>query len=262
MRVVLEETHGTTGPYITLSHRWTQPHTELARTLKTNYRKRRAGNGFGLLPKIFLDALHVARALDIEYVWIDSLCIVQDSNTDWKIEAGKMGDYYQQASFTIATTTWSPSGDEGLFALKPPRLARLPYRNQSGTREGSVYLYPDPGERGMALKYKDIIGNSELLSRGWFVLSSPSTYLYHGRQKPLTPDTGSSKNGSSAAESHASQKPVYFSNASALINPLSSSTVASTNSASATLATPSSPSSQLWNSTCPTMEFPCPGRRW
>jgi hypothetical protein len=96
-------------------------------------------------------------------------CIVQDSAEDWKAEVAKMGGYYQQSTFTIATTTWSWSAAEGLFASKPPRLARLPYRDREGARKGSVYLYPEPRGRRMALRYKDVIGRSELLSRGWLV---------------------------------------------------------------------------------------------
>ncbi|KAJ4253945.1 hypothetical protein NW762_010344 [Fusarium torreyae] len=50
------------------------------------------------LPKTFVDAIQVARALGIPYIWIDSLCIVQDSPEDWKHEASRMAQVYANAS--------------------------------------------------------------------------------------------------------------------------------------------------------------------
>ena len=44
----------------------------------------------------------IARALDIRYLWIDSLCIVQDDPADWEAEAARMKDFYAEILFTIA----------------------------------------------------------------------------------------------------------------------------------------------------------------
>jgi hypothetical protein len=95
----LKETSSETGPYIALSHRWT-PETELGSTTTANVALRLQENGDKWqesLPATFLDAMTLARQLGIQYVWIDSLCIIRtgDGGHDWRNEAVKMADYYQ-----------------------------------------------------------------------------------------------------------------------------------------------------------------------
>jgi hypothetical protein len=64
-------------------------------------------NGFSLseLPKTFQDAVRVTRELDIEYLWIDSLCIIQWNAEDWECEAKRMEDVFASAYCTIAATS-------------------------------------------------------------------------------------------------------------------------------------------------------------
>lgn len=50
----------------------------------------------------------MASKLGLQYIWIDSLCIVQDDKSDWSIEAAKMGEIYRNAHITIAAAS-SPS---------------------------------------------------------------------------------------------------------------------------------------------------------
>lgn len=70
------------------------------------------------LPKTFQDAVHLARVLEVRYLWIDALCIVQDDVEDWKAEAGRMAEIYANSHLTIsATASKDPTG--GLFRLLP-----------------------------------------------------------------------------------------------------------------------------------------------
>ncbi|KAH7316985.1 heterokaryon incompatibility protein-domain-containing protein [Stachybotrys elegans] len=87
--------------YLTLSHCWggKQP----LMTTKANLDEMLAGIEFEKLPVVFQQAVEVARKLDVQYIWIDSLCIIQDSQEDWERESPKMGDYYEQSYLTIAT---------------------------------------------------------------------------------------------------------------------------------------------------------------
>lgn len=66
------------------------------------------------MSKTFRDAVHVTRALRFRYIWIDSLCIVQDRPSDWEAEAKKMGDYYLNACLTLVAGS-AVSADSGLF---------------------------------------------------------------------------------------------------------------------------------------------------
>jgi hypothetical protein len=53
-----------------------------------------------LLPT-FRDAITITRAMNIRYLWIDSLCIIQDSLDDWTRESSKMWDVYRHSHLTI-----------------------------------------------------------------------------------------------------------------------------------------------------------------
>jgi hypothetical protein len=70
------------------------------------------------LSKTFREAIHISRKLNIEYIWIDSLCIIQDDHLDWQKESAKMASIYRNAYITIAATR-AKDGDEGLFTLTP-----------------------------------------------------------------------------------------------------------------------------------------------
>ena len=56
------------------------------------------------IPKTFQDAITVTRYLGFHYIWIDSLCIVQDDNEDWARESAKMSSIYANAVLTIAAS--------------------------------------------------------------------------------------------------------------------------------------------------------------
>lgn len=69
------------------------------------------------LPKTFLDAIAVTRRLGIPYIWIDSLCIIQDSKDDWEKEGALMADVYGDAFVSIASHA-APNSSTGF--LDPP----------------------------------------------------------------------------------------------------------------------------------------------
>ncbi|KAI1750445.1 heterokaryon incompatibility protein-domain-containing protein [Xylaria castorea] len=101
-RLQLLHTENVPGMYIALSHSWggKQP----AKTVKSNLNARCIGFPLSELPPTFKDAIDVAIELGIRYLWIDSLCIVQDDPDDWKREASMMGDVYLNSYLTIAAT--------------------------------------------------------------------------------------------------------------------------------------------------------------
>lgn len=57
---------------------------------------------FSHLPKTFQDAVTVCDALDIRFIWIDSLCILQDCPEDWAMQGSKMAQIYSDCLVTIA----------------------------------------------------------------------------------------------------------------------------------------------------------------
>jgi hypothetical protein len=62
----------------------------------------------------------VVSRLGLSYIWIDSLCIVQDVETDWQRESAKMADIYANSALTIAASLAAQDSD-ALF-VKAPRL--------------------------------------------------------------------------------------------------------------------------------------------
>ena len=115
--------------YIALSHCWggsTPPCLTTTKTIESNKR----GIRWSSLPRTFSDAIHVARELGIRYLWIDFLFILQDDDADWKVEASKMAQVYQNAYLTICATS-GPDDDAGLWSR-----TRAPLPAQIGLRVG------------------------------------------------------------------------------------------------------------------------------
>jgi hypothetical protein len=108
----LYESRGQVGDYVSLSHRWGGS-TMLTTTMR-DINQRKSEITLKSMPKTFQDAVFVTRALGIGYLWIDSLCIVQDNLGDWEKEAELMGQVYKNATLTIAAVA-ANSGDSGCF---------------------------------------------------------------------------------------------------------------------------------------------------
>lgn len=70
------------------------------------------------LPANFRDAISITQQLGIQYLWIDSLCIIQDSRDDWEAESKEMGFIYRGAIVTIAASV-SCRSTEGILRNSP-----------------------------------------------------------------------------------------------------------------------------------------------
>jgi hypothetical protein len=106
--------------YACLSHCWGKTrHKHLTResNLENNFK----GVPICDLPRTFRDAIAVSRALSIRYLWIDSLCIVQDDHADWKMHVSRMAHIYRKAYITLAAGA-SEDDDGGFF-----QQAKLPF---------------------------------------------------------------------------------------------------------------------------------------
>lgn len=97
--------------YLALSHCWGINMPQLALTKVATLPDRLRRINVSDLPLTFRDAIHIARQLGVPYVWIDSICIVQDSNEDWEREAADMTSVYSEAYLTIAATSSTDSSE-------------------------------------------------------------------------------------------------------------------------------------------------------
>jgi Heterokaryon incompatibility protein (HET) len=112
LRLCLEE--APESPYIALSHCWGSGNIQ--KLTLANFESMKHGLLISTLSKTFQDVIRTTRSMEIRYLWIDALCIIQDSKDDWLREAALMGDVYAGAAFTIAAT--GAANGEGLFLWK------------------------------------------------------------------------------------------------------------------------------------------------
>jgi len=97
------------GEYVALSHCWGPPEHQPLRLLSKNKASLTRSVPWDLLSAVFRDAIRFCRQVGIPYLWIDSLCIQQDSKEDWEVEAAKMAQYYENALVTLSVEC-SPDG--------------------------------------------------------------------------------------------------------------------------------------------------------
>lgn len=98
----LYQSGGSCGHWATLSHCWGLSTT--TRLTSATLDERLKCIPMESLSRNFHNAIIVSRILGIRYMWIDSLCIIQDSAEDWLRESAKMGDIYKYSLITIAAT--------------------------------------------------------------------------------------------------------------------------------------------------------------
>lgn len=146
----LIESEGMAGQYSALSHCWGPPSKRPLTTTKDTIRDRLRCMSWDSLPKTFRDAIEVTRAVGLRYMWIDSLCIIQDDHEDWLREAEKMGLIYQRARLTIAASH-AKDGTDGCFLERThiSSAVEVPYINSDGQHLGSMFIQAcgNPGDR-------------------------------------------------------------------------------------------------------------------
>lgn len=109
------------GHYATLSHRW---HVEnMYKTTTSNLEEHQNLVESSRLSHPIQTAIHFARTLGLKYLWIDALCIVQDSESELSKEISKMADIYGKSCLTIAIIdTWPPSSEQNNIAASRPAV--------------------------------------------------------------------------------------------------------------------------------------------
>ncbi len=106
--------------YIVLSHCWGTGQAgvpPIYKLLTSNLEELNRGVPISDLPKTFRDVVAVTRSLGVRYIWIDSLCIIQDSDSDWKRNAVVMWKVYRYSFITLAATA-AQNSSQGLFRTR------------------------------------------------------------------------------------------------------------------------------------------------
>ncbi|KAK0701326.1 heterokaryon incompatibility protein-domain-containing protein [Lasiosphaeris hirsuta] len=128
------------APYLALSYVWGGPQPMTTTTNIDKYVS--TGIPLSILPPTIRDAITVTRSLGQKYLWIDALCILQDSGADKVRQLGEMRRIYRDSYLTLnaacAASTW-----EGFLSKpRPQRIphARVPFRSSSTAAVGVVCL--------------------------------------------------------------------------------------------------------------------------
>ena len=128
--------------YATLSHCWGRAPVLSLRA--ENIALFKKGIPVRSLPRTFRQAVEVARYLQLEFLWIDSLCIIQGSIADWQVESLTMMSVYQNAFCNIAATG-SHNSQGGLFFERDPSLVSIDMVNlrwNGASPQGEYCFYP------------------------------------------------------------------------------------------------------------------------
>ena len=113
-RVYLRKGGGEEGAYAALSYCWGPGGPGLITTQENYQRHQDDGIKIEDLPKTIQEAVHATRYLGIRYLWVDRLCIVQDSVEDWAHEAALMCAVFSSATLTLSADG-SDSATKGLY---------------------------------------------------------------------------------------------------------------------------------------------------
>ena len=171
-------------PYMTLSHCWGEPDGPRPPKLtNANVDSMRDRIPIEALPRTFTDAIEVARSLGVEYLWIDSLCIIQDSIEDWRKESRLMDKVYRFSACNIMAEA-AINCDVGLFFERDPQrlgIFTLDEKQTSNLSHRSTVCVTNDYVKAKSDEGK----GSPLYSRGWVCQErwlSPRQISFHSNQ--------------------------------------------------------------------------------
>jgi hypothetical protein len=154
------------GLYITLSYVWGGPQpmttSKNIEIYKTN------GLTISDFPQTIQDAVLVTHNLGQRYLWIDAICIIQDSDEDKAKQLGKMHSIYRNSYFTINAACANNTHEGFLQKIRPQRVpsAHIPFPCPDRSM-GSVWLAKpmDTDVRDASHSYWDEL--EPITHRGW-----------------------------------------------------------------------------------------------
>ena len=184
--------------YFTLSYVWGS--TEMSKTLRVNYAARLQKGGLGsLFPATIADAIALVRSLGERFLWVDTLCIVQDDNMRKQSDIKQMDIIYAKAFATIVAVH-DASARAGLPGVnstsRPPqqvesvtisgRSTDLEFDSDNKDQE-TVHIVATPRPLHLALEVSALntrgwILQEQLLSRRCLYFTSRYAYLLCGRE--------------------------------------------------------------------------------
>lgn len=139
--------------YIALSHCWT--YSKPLKTTHENLVQHEESIPYDLVSPVFDNAFHMTWCCGVDYIWIDSLCIIQNDAAEWEKESSRMGAVYSNALVVFASHGYD-------FGLRRDALKSLedPWRED----DPPVFCRPLTDHKNFFLPPKR---TDSWFSRGW-----------------------------------------------------------------------------------------------
>ncbi|KAF5497576.1 hypothetical protein CGCS363_v008712 [Colletotrichum siamense] len=182
-RLALREEIEPGSKYLALSHCWGDKSWDLDLTLRAStLTELSRGKPLSCLPRTFKDAFVALERLGLQYIWIDRLCIFQDSEADWSQESSSMHQVFKSAFLCIAAL--GAENDEGGLYFQ-----RVPKDIKPTVIDLSLFGTPDSyvNEWEIFLLHQKSLDHATLCKRAWILqerVLSPRT-IYWGKQQVL-----------------------------------------------------------------------------
>lgn len=165
--------------YVTLSHRWDS--LPITTPTMENLKDFQESVPIDALSQTFRESIDLTRTLGIRYIWIDSLCIIQNSPTDWARESLTMGDVYKNGKLNIAALAGAEK-KSGLFIKDrdPTSAVLVPIYLKWRNHSESYYCVNE-----VVSKFWSKVDKAALNRRGWVLQErylSPRTVYFGGDQ--------------------------------------------------------------------------------
>lgn len=160
--------------YATLSHRWKD--ADMPKLLRKNVVDMKQEISTSYLTPVFQDAIELCRALRIDYLWIDALCLMQDNELDCKSEIQKMGAIYSNAYCNFSATLAAELPVGLFFDRNLTHSKAFPVTIERQGHHFECF--------GFSVKALTHLNDESLMQRGWVLqerLLSPRT-IYFGHQ--------------------------------------------------------------------------------
>jgi hypothetical protein len=160
---------------VAFSHCWGKAKT--LKLLQGNLPQLLAGIRVSDLPTSYKEAIVVCRSMGFRYIWIDSLCIIQDSHQDWQQEALTMKDVYQNSTLNLCASAAAENSEASFKSRDPTMIA--PLKIVPEWADGEIHYITKFDMNDEEILY------SPLQSRAWVVqeyyLSHRSLNLTHSQ---------------------------------------------------------------------------------
>ncbi|KAI0526516.1 heterokaryon incompatibility protein-domain-containing protein [Xylaria bambusicola] len=165
-------------PYVALSYVWGVESAYTTTTENVMLHRTHGGleNVIQRFPDAIKDAIELVRRLGFKYLWIDRLCIVQDSARSWKLNAYNMDLIYGNAVLTICAADGDASS--GLRAMRPENHnLNQPWRKVMRGLDLMVTRPPEIHIRQSAWNERAWTFQERLLSRRCLIFTNGRVYF-------------------------------------------------------------------------------------